>query len=210
MKIMRTWARLLSVSITALSFSSPVIAQQQNTTETIVFVRHGEKPDGGLGQLTCQGLNRALALRAVIDKTFGKPTAIFAPNPSDRKQDRGEPYHYIRPLATIEPTAIFYGMPVDTSIGVSNHKPLQDVLNRHAYHSGLVLVAWEHHQIVALARDLMTANGGDATTVPRWADDDFDSIYVVKVVRGGPGSKPHASFSLDHEGLDKQSTTCPG
>ena len=26
--------------------------------KTIVFFRHGEKPSGGLGQLTCQGLNR--------------------------------------------------------------------------------------------------------------------------------------------------------
>ena len=30
--------------------------------ETIVFFRHAEKPSGGYGQLTCQGLNRALAL----------------------------------------------------------------------------------------------------------------------------------------------------
>jgi hypothetical protein len=28
--------------------------------KTIVFVRHGEKPQGGFGQLNCQGLNRAL------------------------------------------------------------------------------------------------------------------------------------------------------
>jgi hypothetical protein len=30
--------------------------------ETIIFIRHGEKPLSGLGQITCQGLNRALAL----------------------------------------------------------------------------------------------------------------------------------------------------
>jgi len=34
--------------------------------ETIVFFRHGEKPSAGLGQLTCQGLNRALALPDVL------------------------------------------------------------------------------------------------------------------------------------------------
>ncbi len=33
--------------------------------ETLVFVRHGEKPAQGYGQLNCQGLNRALALPAV-------------------------------------------------------------------------------------------------------------------------------------------------
>jgi hypothetical protein len=33
---------------------------------TIVIVRHGEKPPAGLGQLSCQGLNRALALSQVL------------------------------------------------------------------------------------------------------------------------------------------------
>ena len=73
-----------------------------------MLVRHGEKPDKGLGQLDCQGLNRALALPAVIAKIFGKPSAIFAPDPSQQKEDDGVSYDYVRPLATIEPTAIFF------------------------------------------------------------------------------------------------------
>jgi hypothetical protein len=88
------------------------------TTETIVLLRHGEKPPGGLGQLNCRGLNRALALPTVIAKQFGKPDAIFAPDPAETKLDAGQPYDYVRPLATIEPTAIAFGLPVDTSIGV--------------------------------------------------------------------------------------------
>ena len=80
-----------------------------------VLVRHGEKPDKGLGQLDCQGLNRALALPPVIAKTFGRPSAIFAPDPSRQKQDDGVSYDYVRPLATIEPTAIFFGLPVNAS-----------------------------------------------------------------------------------------------
>lgn len=30
--------------------------------QTLVFIRHGEKPNNDSGQLSCQGLNRALAL----------------------------------------------------------------------------------------------------------------------------------------------------
>lgn len=30
--------------------------------QTLVFIRHGEKPDNDSGQLSCQGLNRALAI----------------------------------------------------------------------------------------------------------------------------------------------------
>jgi hypothetical protein len=62
-------------------------------TETIVLVRHGEKPAEGLGQLNCQGLNRALALPVVIGKLFARPDA-----------------NYVRPLATIEPTAIAFAL----------------------------------------------------------------------------------------------------
>jgi hypothetical protein len=90
-------------------------AWSDDAVETIVLVRHGEKPDKGLGQLDCQGLNRALALPPVIAKTFGRPSAIFAPDPSRQKQDDGVSYDYVRPLATIEPTAIFFGLPVNAS-----------------------------------------------------------------------------------------------
>jgi hypothetical protein len=55
--------------------------------ETIVLLRHGEKPAGGLGQLTCKGLNRALALPSVLIGRFGKPGYIYAPNPSMQVND---------------------------------------------------------------------------------------------------------------------------
>jgi len=84
-----------------------------------VLLRHGEKPPGGLGQLTCKGLNRALALPSVLIGRYGKPDFIYAPNPSMQVKDgRILPtYSYVRPLATIEPTAIRLGMPVNTQIG---------------------------------------------------------------------------------------------
>ena len=85
--------------------------------ETLVFVRHGEKPAQGFGQLDCQGLNRSLALPAVIAAKFGKPDAIFAPDPGQQKDDSGHPYYYVRPLATIEPTAIQFQLPVQTPYG---------------------------------------------------------------------------------------------
>ena len=46
--------------------SLPALYGQTSTGgETIVMLRHGEKPAGGLGQLSCKGLNRALsAIRA--------------------------------------------------------------------------------------------------------------------------------------------------
>ena len=182
-------------------------ARSDDTVETIVFIRHGEKPDKGLGQLNCKGLNRALALPPVIAKLFGRPSVIFAPDPSDRKVDDGEPYDYVRPLATIEPTAISLGLPVNASIGVSKMDQLQVALEQPLNRNGLILVAWEHKLIENIVRMLLNAHGGDAAIVPKWHGDDFDSIYVVTMNWTGDTAK--ATFVHQHEGLDGQPNLCP-
>jgi hypothetical protein len=58
--------------------------------------------------------------------------------------DEGKPFDYVRPLATIEPTAIRFGLPVNASIGVSDPTGLQTELQRPEYHNALVIAAWEH------------------------------------------------------------------
>ena len=185
-------------------FGGTAIAAPVAATETIVLIRHGEKPAGGLGQLDCQGLNRALALPAVIQRAFGRPAAIFAPDPADPKIDSGKSYDYIRPLATIEPTAIALGMPVDTSIGVADWQKLSQTLQTAPYRNALVLVAWEHSDIVKLARALMAQHGGSASDVPDWDYRDFDSIYVIRIAAdGGIG------FERRHEGLNGEPAACP-
>jgi hypothetical protein len=207
----RTFIRIGTGFIALLAVSVIVpraAAAPAAKTETIVLVRHGEKPVLGLGQLDCQGLNRALALPAVIGKQFGKPDAIFAPDPAHTKKDYGRSYDYVRPLATIEPTAIAFGMPIDASIGVEDIEVLERTLGGADYRGALVLIAWEHKEIVKLARLLLAANGGDASAVPDWKGSDFDSIDVVTLKRSGANTS--AGFEQRHEGLDGQATTCPG
>lgn len=177
--------------------------------ETIVFVRHGEKPAHGYGQLDCQGLNRALALPAVIAAKFGIPDALYAPNPSIRKPDEGVPYDYVRPLATIEPTAIQFGMPVDTSYGYAQIDALEKALIAPERRGKLVVVAWEHHEIEALVRRIMQQYGGSTQSVPHWRSGDFDAIYVVKLDWAADGATPNAAFTLDREGLDGRPKDCP-
>ena len=178
-----------------------------STVETIVMVRHGEKPEAGLGQLDCQGLNRALALPAVIAAKFGRPSAIFAPDPGETKSDGGTQYNYVRPLATIEPTAIGLHMPVDTSLGVSNIDGLRQRLEAPAFAASLLLVAWEHTDIIHLARDLLYHNGGNPDAVPDWKGRDFDGIFIVRITRTAGAAK--ASFERQTEGLEAQPTSCP-
>ncbi|WGS49800.1 histidine phosphatase family protein [Paraburkholderia sp. D15] len=176
-------------------------------TETLVFVRHGEKPAAGYGQLNCQGLNRALALPAVIAAKFGKPDAIYAPDPAQQKDDSGHPYYYIRPLATIEPTAIQFQMPVQTPYGFAQIDQLGTALVNPDNRGKLIVVAWEHKLIVKLLRQMMSAHGGNAADVPGWKSDDFDSIYIVRL--DWQNGVAHASFRHDRQGLDGRSTDCP-
>jgi hypothetical protein len=191
----------------SLALSAGAANAAEGNTETIIFVRHGEKPAQGYGQLNCQGLNRALALPAVIAAKFGKPDLIYAPDPGQQKDDSGHPYYYIRPLATIEPTAIQFQMPVQTPYGFAQIDQLGTALVNPANRNKLIVVAWEHKLIVKLLRQMMAAHGGNAADVPKWQSDDFDSIYIVKL--DWQSGTARASFKHDQQGLNGRATDCP-
>jgi regulation of enolase protein 1 (concanavalin A-like superfamily) len=175
-------------------------------TETIVFLRHGEKPSGGYGQITCQGLQRALALPAVLTSRFGTPDAIFAPNPAPKVTDPAGNFYYVRPLATIEPTAIRLGMPVNAQYGFTDIAGLQGTLLSSAYSASTIFVAWEHLKLQELVQNIMNTYGGGAP-VPSWPSGDYDSLYVVRLTTSGGVTT--AQFDHDYEGLDNLPATCP-
>jgi hypothetical protein len=178
------------------------------TVETIVCIRHAEKPAGGLGQLTCRGLNRALALPAVLLAKYGTPQFVFAPNPTEKVDGKDHhEYCYVRPLATIEPTAIRCGLPVDTRFGYLEIKGLETELQKPGYQNATVFVAWEHGLLDEFVKDLVKSYGGDPAQVPPWPHDDFDSIFVVKITRSAGGES--VAFAIDHEKLDNLSDACP-
>ena len=176
--------------------------------ETIVLFRHAEKPAAGLGQLSCQGLNRALALPAVLASQFDRPAALFAPNPGIRKNDGGVPYNYIRPLATIEPTAIRLGLPVNTDFGLDELDALEAAITRPTYRNATVFVAWEHRLVAKMAAQLLGRYGADPAQVPDWHYSDFDSLYVVTLQQ--QDGHTTARFRVARQGLDQQAQTCPG
>jgi hypothetical protein len=192
-----------AAAILAVFLLAAPAAQSEEATETILIIRHGEKPEKGLGQLNCRGLNRALALPAVIAKAFGRPGAIFVPDPAFEKDDDGVAYNYVRPLATVEPTAILFGLPVNAKFAWSDIGGLQAALEQPALRNAVVLVAWEHHYAEDMARALLAAHGGDPSVVPKWRKDDFDSIYVVTIKATG------AAFAQRREDLDGQPEACP-
>lgn len=180
-------------------------AAQARAEQTIVFFRHGEKPSAGLGQLTCQGLNRSLALPTILLSRYGTPAYLYAPNPTVKVSDPGGSFYYVRPLATIEPVAIRAGKSVNTSVGYNNISGLESLLINAAKDNTTIFVAWEHLYLQKVVQDLMNKYGG-GVTVPAWASTDYDSLYVVRV---NYGTGITAQFTHEQEGLNGQPTSCP-
>jgi hypothetical protein len=196
-----------------LAINGPVIAQNDaaatviddSNAETIVAVRHGEKPAGGLGNLNCKGLRRALALPDVLLSKYGKPDFIFAPNPSERSD--GGDFNYVRPLVTIEPTAIRCELPVNTEFGYTQIDDLAIELRKADYQHALIFIAWEHGELDRLAKLLVAWYGGDPSLVPYWSERDYDTIFVFRIFR--QDGRNTLVFSIDHEALDSLSDSCP-
>ncbi len=184
-------------------------AKAKTKVETIVFVRHGEKSAADdNGQLTVQGLNRALALPAVLNAKFGRPDFVFAPLPTRRKDKTGGTFSYVRPLMTIEPTAIRAGLPVDARFAFDEIGSLQSELCEKSYQQATIFVAWEHHKLEEIVKRMVSAFGGDEKSVPDWQADDFDSIFVLRL-RDEPQGKKSITFEHDHEGLNGLSRDYP-
>ena len=182
-------------------------ATASTTVETLVFLRHGEKPAGGYGQITCQGLQRALALPGVLTSRYGTPQYIFAPNPTTMVPDAAGSFYYVRPLATIEPTAIRLGLPVNTRYGYTDIAGAQSELTSSTYASSTVFVAWEHQYLYRMTQNIMNAYSADIT-VPGWPADDYDSLYVIRISRRPDGTAT-AQFTHDYQGLNGLPATCP-
>lgn len=181
-----------------------------NAQETIVAIRHAEKAAGGLGQISCRGLNRALALHEILVNRFGTPDAIYAPDPAVGVHDGSKNlYSYVRPLTTIEPTAIALGMAVNAQIGYSDIATLQSVLTAPANAHALIFVAWEHDKLNEFARQILKSYGNDPRLVPDWPMGDYDRIYVFKITRNS--GRPELTFKVEHENLDESlGDECPG
>ncbi len=136
---------LLSLVLTAVAVPLALEAVESRAepvdgTQTLVFLRHAEKPGEGLGQLNCHGLNRALDLATLLPERFGNADYVFAANPSRQVEEgsKDESYSYIRPLMTITPSAIRLGLPVNIDYGVNDTDELADELLSDKYRNATV------------------------------------------------------------------------
>jgi hypothetical protein len=185
-------------------------AQPANGTQTLVFLRHAEKPEGGLGQLNCQGLNRAIDLATLLPEKFGKANYVFAANPT-RNVEEGEQdnsYSYIRPLMTISPSAIKLGLPVNINFSANDTSDLADELLQDKYHNSVIYTAWSHGYLPELINKVAgEAAGKKQTIVDDWESSDYDSLIVLTLTwHNGKASVVSHSYK---QGLNNGSQTCP-
>ncbi|WP_414868960.1 histidine phosphatase family protein [Pseudomonas sp. IT-347P] len=202
---------LLAVSALFLSLeSSESRAQPVDGTQTLVFLRHAEKPEGGLGQLNCQGLNRAIDLSTLLPEKFGKADYVFAANPT-RNVEEGEldnSYSYIRPLMTISPAAIKLGLPVNIEFSANDTSDLARELLEDKYHNSTIYTAWSHGYLPELINKVAGKAVGEKQNITEdWAGNDFDSLYVLTLTwHNGKASLQSHSYK---QGLDNGKDTCP-
>ena len=202
---------LLATSAVFLSLeSSESRAQPADGTQTLVFLRHAEKPEGGLGQLNCQGLNRAIDLATLLPEKFGKADYVFAANPT-RNVEEGEldnSYSYIRPLMTISPSAIKLGLPVNIKFSANDTSDLADELLDDKYHNSVIYTAWSHGYLPELINKVAgDALGKKQKITEDWESNDFDSLYVLTLTwHNGKASLESHTYK---QGLDNGRETCP-
>jgi hypothetical protein len=202
------WTRSVAAVAVVLLVVWP-LAAQSTSVETLVLVRHGEKPAQGLGLLTCKGLNRSLMLPDYFAANFPRPSYIFAPNPSVKVTEihgDGQRYDYVRPLLTIGPTAIRFGVPINTQLPFNDPGLLADTLLDPQYRNDTIYVVWEHANLLAFA-EIMQARFHDTTQLPDWPNSDYDTVYVFRI----DWSKVPATMKFDvrSEKLGPISETCP-
>ncbi|MDD2032591.1 histidine phosphatase family protein [Pseudomonas sp. FP1154] len=201
---------LVACGLALLLESSVSRAQPADGIQTLVFLRHAEKPAGGLGQLNCQGLNRAIDLATLLPEKFGKADYVFAANPT-RNVEEGEldnSYSYIRPLMTISPSAIKLGLPVNIEYSANDTSDLADELLHDKYHNSIIYTAWSHGYLPELINQVASdAMGKKQTITDDWESGDFDSLYVLTLTwHNGKASLTSQNYK---QGLDNGQETCP-
>ncbi|EGT0659669.1 histidine phosphatase family protein [Proteus mirabilis] len=188
---------IIFLSLILYGFNLMVYSEQ-----TLVFIRHGEKPDNDSGQLSCQGLNRALALPNRLITQFGQPDALFAAAPKQNKLGNS-----LRSLQTLTPLAVKTSLPIHLNYHAKEIDPLRNKLLSEEYQNSVIFIAWEHDNLVKVVRDIMAQFGGDPKAIPKWESGDFDSIYILKIIK--EADKKKVLFEQQHQQLNDVPKQCP-
>lgn len=201
---------LVAGAVALAVHADDVFARPVDGVQTLVFLRHAEKPADGLGQLTCQGLNRAIDLATLLPQRYGKADYVFAANPSRQVEEGADDdaYSYVRPLMTINPSAIKLGLPINLEYSANDTRQLAKELTDDQYHSSTIYTAWSHGYLPELINSVASQVLGQKTSLTEdWSGGDFDSLYVLTLT--WKDGKASLLSRVDKQDLNNGSKACP-
>jgi hypothetical protein len=148
-----------------------------------MVIRHAEKPDGmdaGINitgaetahDLIVRGWQRAGALTVLFGPTFPPlqnaeletPQFLFASNDSSH-----------RPIDTITPLSMKLGVEIDTSFDEGKET---DMVAAAKQCDGVVLIAWQHGNIPAIADAILEGSSLIDSVPTKWPGNRFDVVWV--------------------------------
>ena len=147
----------------------------------IMLIRHAEKPDdkdGGVDQkgnadkhdLIVRGWQRAGALVQFFanprdpNGPIKRPATIFATEPATGSESK-------RPLHTVTPLKQWLDIAIDSTIAEGSE---QDLVNKAIASNGVVLIAWHHEKIPAIANLILQ----NQSAPQKWPGDRFDVVWI--------------------------------
>jgi hypothetical protein len=136
---------------------------------TILLIRHAEKLTDGQIDLSPTGFERAKLLPQLFAPghipALPTPQVLFATHQSK---------HSNRPVQTITPLSVTLHLPIDNTIENDNYTELAQKLLSGQYAGKVVLVAWHHGNLPALATAL-----GATLPYAKWPDTQFDRVWKI-------------------------------
>ena len=149
----------------------------------VILIRHAEKPAVG-PELSAQGFKRAEALVKFFRNNpavtaYGTPVAIYAAAPKHEDSS-------VRSIQTVTPLARAIRVNIDTSFtrGQTN-KIVRAIMEEPAYDGRMVLVCWQHTNLVEIAQNLAAYNNSPRVSIPLvWPDETFDRVWILDLKSG--------------------------
>jgi hypothetical protein len=174
-----------------------VIPAGTNTNETVYLIRHAEAHPMSWyedGNYVAAGQWRALDLpNALRGKIYPKLVYSIDPAqviPGSESASGNSNWSYVRTSLTVEPYAIANNLPYDLAASFSmmaqNPPQLATEASNFFFNGGkfsnqTVLVDWEHDHIPPTVNALLASYHGNVQPAPDWPDDDYDTIWTVRL-----------------------------
>ena len=172
-----------------------------NTNETVYLVRHAEAHPTSWwedGNYIAAGQWRALDLPYALRGKI-QPTLVYSIDPAQvtpgSTSNEGKFYSYVRTNLTVLPYAIANNLPYNLAASfelLAQNPPAPATEASNFFFTGgtfsnqSLLVGWEHDHIPPTVNALLTSY--HATVPPpalKWPDDDFDTVWTVKLDANG-------------------------